>query len=114
MRVNTTASLADGTRLRVRLPHALDRDGLRALHERLGLQAEDIDIARTLRFDPRQVAVACATMLVGGSETIVGYGAIDLGADAPHLLVCDDTHAAGVSETLTEALREHAAGRSAA
>ncbi len=114
MLLDATTHLPDGMRVRVRLPHALDRVGLRLLHDRLGLVAEDLEIARTLRFDPRSGAVACATAWIGGSETVVGYGAIEHGADTPHLLVGDEVSAPGVSEALATALVEHAAGRTAA
>jgi hypothetical protein len=107
-------TLPDGSRMRVRLPHALDRAGLRALHARLGLHAEEFDIAHTLRFDPRQEAVACATAWVGGSEMLVGYGAMRLGAEEPHLLVSDEALAPGAGEALATALRERASGRDAA
>jgi len=114
MLLNTTHTLPDGVRLRIRLPQIIDREGLRALHERLGLRAEDFDVARSLRFDPRTEVVACATIFDGGAETVVGYGAIDLQSDDPHLLICDDAAAPGVSDALTEALREHAESRRAA
>lgn len=107
-------TLPDGSRLRVRLPHALDRAGLRALHDRLGLYAEDFEIARALRFDPRREAVACATTWVSGTEVLVGYGAIALGTDAPHLLVSDEALAPGTGQALADVLRRRSAGRDAA
>lgn len=107
-------TLPDGSRLRVRLPHALDRAGLRALHERLGIHAEDFEIARTLRFDPQREAVACATTWVDGTEILVGYGAIALGEDTPHLLVSDEVLAAGTREALADLLRRRSLGRDAA
>ncbi len=113
MLLNTKTTLPDGTRLRVRLPQAVDRTGLRALHARLGLQADALEIARTLRFDPREVAVACATTWDGATEAVVGYGAIALDGDEPHLLVCDEAGAPGVSDALSDALRDHVASRAA-
>lgn len=112
--IGSATTLPDGSRVRVRLPHPLDRRGLRELHARLGLHAEDMEIARTLRFDPRSSAVICATTWADGSETLVGYGAIDVGAGEPHLLVCDEVLAPGLGDALSAELREHAAGRSAA
>lgn len=104
-----TTTLADGARVRLRLPHAGDRPGLHALHARLGVAADELELARAVRFDPRRRAVACATAWHGAAETIVGYGAIDNGADAPDLLVCDDGLAPGVRDLLADALRAHAA-----
>jgi hypothetical protein len=98
----------------VRLPQAVDRGELRALHARLGVVADDLDVARMLRFDPRRVAVAVASSWDGTSETVVGYGAIALDEDEPHLLVCDEATAPGAAEALASALREHVADRSAA
>ena len=113
MLLNSTTTLPDGARLRVRLPQAIDRAGLRALHERLGLHLEDLDIARVLRFDPRAVTVGCASVWDGATETVVGYGAIYPHAEDPHLLVCDEAAAPGVRDALTDALREHGASRAA-
>jgi len=113
MLLNTKTTLPDGTRLRVRLPQAVDRSALRALHARLGLQADALDVARTLRFDPREIAVACATAWDGSGEAVVGYGAIALNEDEPHLLVCDEATAPGVRDALSAALRDHVASRAA-
>lgn len=113
MLLNSKTTLPDGSRLRVRLPQAVDRHALRALHARLGLVAEDLDIARVLRFDPRRVAVACASVWDGSTEIVVGYGAIRLDAGDPHLLVCDEATAPGARDALGQALRDHAATRAA-
>lgn len=113
MLLNSKTTLPNGGRLRVRLPQAADRGGLRALHGRLGLEAEDLDIARTLRFDPQRIAVACASLWDGTGENVVGYGAIHLDDSEPHLLVCDEATAPGVRDALAAALREHAATRAA-
>ncbi len=113
MLLNSTTTLPDGSRLRVRMPQVIDREGLRALHDRLGLHLEDLDIARVLRFDPRTVTVGCASMWNGSTETVVGYGAIFPRAAEPHLLVCDEAVAPGTRDALADALREHAASRAA-
>lgn len=112
--LGSPTTLPDGSRVRVRLPHVLDRQGLRSLHDRLGLHAEDLEIARALRFDPRTSVVACATVWADGGELLVAYGAIELGGAEPHLLVCDEVLAPGVGETLTRELQARAGGRSAA
>lgn len=103
----------DGTRVRLRLPNPTDRAGLAALHARLGVHVDDLELTRMLRFDPRHATVACATAWIGGTEMLVGYGAIEAGADEPHLLVCDEEVVAGVGDALAEALRRQA-GRSVA
>ncbi|HEX6391513.1 MAG TPA: hypothetical protein VFZ89_18760 [Solirubrobacteraceae bacterium] len=113
MLLNSHTTLPDGSRVRVRLPQASDRAGLRALHDRLGLHLEDLDIARMLRFDPQALAVGCATVWNGSRETVVGYGAIHLRDEEPHLLICDEATAPGVRDALDAALREHAATRAA-
>lgn len=106
MLLNATTALADGARLRIRLPHRADRTGLRALLERLGLAGDDLELVRALRFAPRERVVACATAFVGGSERLVGVGAIDLGAREPDLLVVDEAQAPGARVALAFALRE--------
>lgn len=105
----TTALLPDGTRARVRLPHRSDRAALRALHERLGLPAGDLELARALRFDPRRRVVACLTVWDGGCERLLGYGAIDVGAAEPETLVVDPDRAPGAEGVLAAALRTLAA-----
>lgn len=98
-------TLASGDRVRVRLPHASDRAGVEALHARLGHErAGELGVARALRFDPRTHLVLCATAWTGNAQALVGYGAIEHGAVAPHLLVCDDTEAPGLRAALHQAL----------
>jgi hypothetical protein len=112
--LDSTTQLPDGSRVRLRLPHAADRSGLHALHQRVGVLADDLDLARVLRFDPRRRAVVCATAWVGGTETIVGYGAIDFDDIAPHLLIADTALAPGLHVLLETALIRHVAARHAA
>lgn len=114
MLTDAHTTLSDGTRVRVRLPHTGDRPGLHALHARLGVRVEDLDLARTLRFDPRRRSVVVATAWFGGAESVVAYAAMDLDADAPDLLVADERLAPGIGETLVEALHGRAAARRAA
>lgn len=109
MPLDTTTTLPDGTRARVRLPQRSDRPALRALHTRLGFEVDELALARALRFDPRRRVVACITAWVGGAERLLGYGAIDLGADDVDLLVVDLAGAPGCDAVLGDALRDRAA-----
>src|SRR5205807_3602765 len=66
--------LRDGSRVRLRLPHATDRAGLVALHGRVGAPLDEVRMTRILRFDPRACISVCATMLSGLHEVLVAYG----------------------------------------
>jgi hypothetical protein len=106
--LDATTHLPDGLRIRVRLPHAGDRPGLHDLHLRVGVEADDLELSRALRFDPRARAVACATAWLDGAEVLVGYGAIDRGAERPDLLISDEAAAPGVRDVLARALQMRA------
>lgn len=106
MPIDAATTLPDGARLRIRLPHRSDRAAIGALLERLGLAAEELTIARALRFPPQERAVVCATAWVAGHPQVVGVGAIDLGAREPDFLLADEALAPGVGERLRGALRE--------
>jgi hypothetical protein len=90
MRLDTHHTLPEGTRLRLRLPQVRDRAGLVGLLTRLGVQADDLDVARILRFDPRGRTVVCATVWTGTTETVAGIVAGQRGADGPDLLLADE------------------------
>ena len=97
-------SLPGGVRLR--LPHAGDADGLRALCARHGVAC---DPDALLHFDPLQRTVVCAASLSAGAEALVGVGAIDLHRGAePDVLVADDEP---VREHLRAALAARVASR---
>jgi hypothetical protein len=102
--------LPDGSRVRLRLPHAADREGLVALHERLGAPLDDVRMTRILRFDPRACLSVCATMLNGTTEVLVAYGHVDSDG-ASSLVVADEMLAPGVSELVRAALHERATSR---
>ena len=102
--------LPNGARVRLRLPHAGDRDGLVALHDRLGAPLEPLRLARILRFDPRACLSVCATMLVGLNEVLVAYGHIDRDGDSS-LVVADEVLAPGVTAVVNAALLERADSR---
>lgn len=107
--LDDTTSLPDGTRIRLRLPHSGDRAELRALHGRLGLQADDLEIGRALRFDPRTRTTLCATVWVGGRETVVGYATTTRGARQAETVLADERLAPGVGAIVRAALAAHAA-----
>ncbi len=114
MLLDATTTLSNGLRLRVRLPHARDRAALHGLHARLGLHAEELDLARALRHDPSRRAVALASAWIDGAERVVAYGAIHIGAPGPDLLVVDDALAPGAGAVLAEALQERSRRHAAA
>ena len=114
MLIDDTTTLPDGTHLRVRLPHSSDRAGLHALLGRVGLDAEELELARALRFDPARRTVACATAWIDGGERLVAWGAIDVGARTPDVLLADDVTAPGAGEVLAAALLERAERSAAA
>jgi hypothetical protein len=93
MLLTSATTLANGTRVRLRLPHAGDRA--------LG------DLAA---FDPRRRTVVIAGAWIGGREVVVAVGTVDrvLGAE-PVLLHADEEQAPGIGAMVVAALREWAA-----
>ena len=98
-------ALPYGPRVRLRLARRSDLPAIRALLERRGVPASELSLDRLVRYDPRRRVVMCASALVGGTETIVGIGAVDLadGAD-PETLVIDERLTGGLGELLGAAL----------
>lgn len=98
-------ALPYGPRVRLRLARRSDLPAIRALLERRGVPASELSLDRLVRYDPWRRAVMCASALVGGTETIVGIGAIDLvdGAE-PDTLVVDERLTDGLGELLGGAL----------
>jgi hypothetical protein len=107
-RLDASTTLPGGRRIRLRLPHASDREGLRDLLERTGLVADELLLGRLRRFDPRGRVSLVATVLVGRTEVIAGLGTGDRFADHAELIVADESLAAGVGAALGDALRQHA------
>ena len=64
------------------------------------------EIARLLHSSPRERVVLCATALLDGHETVVGFGAVALDHEAvtPALVVADSERAPGLGPMLHEAL----------
>ncbi len=99
----------NGLTVRLRLARTSDAGPIGGLLARHGVDAPDLAAARLVHFDPRRRYVVCATALIGGTETLVGVGAIELAATArPHILVCDEEHADEVAPLLTRALLDSA------
>src|SRR6478672_9413981 len=100
-----TFELPAGPRVRLRYARRSDLPGLRALLEQRGIDASEMALTRLVRYDPSRRAVICATAPIGGTELIVGVGAIDLEADAePDTLVVDESMTRGLVELLASAL----------
>lgn len=97
--------LDSGARVRVRMAHASDGPRLRELLERLGLHADDLELARAVRFDPREHTTLVAASLVDRSEELVGLALMDRRMMTPELVVGDEQHAPGVVRTLEDAVR---------
>lgn len=96
-----------GDRVRLRLPLVHDALALHALLERLGLSAGELDARRALRWAPRRRVAVCATTWDGRRESLVGFAAVDCGADRVTVLA-DEAQAPGVRALLEAALAEHA------
>ena len=63
--------LPDGTHVRLRLPHASDRDALHELLAEHGLCVDDLDVRRALRWSPERLVVV-ATRWDGTRERLCG------------------------------------------
>jgi hypothetical protein len=112
--LDTNLSLPDGTRVRLRLPHARDRAGALALLTRLGLAADELDVHRTLRFDPRLRAVVCATVWSAAGESVVGLGGMTYATGQVDLLLTDEELAPGLEAELRALLASAHARHAAA
>ncbi len=95
----------------LRLARGRDLAPLGELLRRQGIDPDELDLARLVRFDPLRRLVICATALVGSAESVVGVGALNLGADVgggespvPSLVVVDQGMTEGLAELISEAL----------
>jgi hypothetical protein len=84
-----------------------------ALVARTGAQYSDLDVARLVRFDPRQRMVICASELFEGTELVVGAGAIRLDSDWPEVLVADQRLGEELGVLMCDSLRELKRARAA-
>ena len=94
--------------MRVRYPQRRDLPGVIALLRRVGLEADELELGRLLRVDPRTNAVVVAVHLVGRTEEVVGFGSMDRFADDPDLVIADEGNAPGAGERVERALIAHA------
>jgi hypothetical protein len=108
-----TFPVPGGPHVRLRMAGPSDRPLVKALLERRGVEATDFELRRLLAFDPARRHVLCALAPVDGHETLMGFGAIDAGADAPDVLVVDDRVGGGLGELLGRVLVERARPRAA-
>jgi hypothetical protein len=113
MRFPGPTTLRNGLRVRMRLPHRVDRRAVVDLHARAGLPIDGPTAGSLLRFVPGECVPLCVVGLVGGRETLVGFGVLDPEADdGVGVLLGDERLAPGVSDLMAEQLRDH--GRRAA
>jgi hypothetical protein len=102
-------ALPYGPRVRLRLARRSDLPAIRVLLDQRGVPASELSLDRLVRYDPRRRAVMCASALVGGAETIVGVGAIDLlHAAEPDTIVVDERLTGGLGELLAAVLVQRA------
>jgi hypothetical protein len=102
-------ALPVGPRVRLRLARRSDLPDFRELLAQRGVDASDLELERLVRYDPWQRVTICACAPLGGVETIVGVGAIDLTGDAePDTLVVDEHLTNGLVELLRDALVQRA------
>ena len=111
--LDRSTTLPSGQRLRTRLPQRGDVARLRELFARLGLEADELQLSRWVRFDPRRDVAIVATVLVGRTDEVVGLAIMDIDGPDPELVVADEEQAPGVSAALEHAVRAHRERRSA-
>lgn len=100
--------LPSGLRVRLRLLHGSDRAALRALHERAGLEIDDVGLGRLFSVDPLRRIAIVATAWSGSEEAIVGFAIGDRGAEAEQVIV-DSVAGPELAAVLTAALAERGA-----
>ena len=109
-----TYPLPDGGRVRLRLLRRSDAAALRALLASAWAVADELELQRLLRFDPRRRLAIAAVSPRGRGEALLGAGAIDLDRSAePDLVVVDPEHGAALEDLIASALRARARRRAA-
>src|SRR5437763_535323 len=99
--------LPRGPRVCLRLARPRDAAGIADLFWSHGLEPDELEVARLVRFDPRRRIAICATALIDSVETVVGIGAIHLEDSAggrPAPVLVDEQLTAGLEQLLTDAL----------
>jgi hypothetical protein len=101
--------LPAGPRVRLRLARPSDLAGFRTLFDQRGIPVTEFELQRLVRYDPRRRIVICAMAPIRRAETVVGVGAIELGADAePDTVVVDERLTDGLGTLLAEVLVQRA------
>jgi hypothetical protein len=101
-----TWSLDSGLRVRLRLARRSDVTAIRALLDRCGVEASDLQIERLVRADPRREVGLCAMAPLDGREELVGIGAIAFEDGEPHTVTCDTRMGPDGARLIDTALRE--------
>ena len=89
------------------MPQRADLPRLHALLAGLGLEVDELQLSRWLRFDPRHRVAAVATVLIGRSEELVGFAVADLDAPDCELVVADEEQSPGAAAALEAAVAAH-------
>jgi hypothetical protein len=97
-------TLPHGPRVRLRLAQRRDLPAILDLLRARTDHPADLQIARLVQADPRERIAICATALLGVRETIVGFGAIEVGSDRPDTVVVDGSLTGGLGELIIGAL----------
>ena len=100
--LHDTHPLPDGSRIRLRLPHAADRAALHELLAEHGVAADDLDVRRALRWSPHR-RVVVATRWDGACERVAGFAALDRERGGMTLIAPRE-----VARVLRRALRDYA------
>jgi N-acetylglutamate synthase-like GNAT family acetyltransferase len=100
--------LDGGPRVRLRLAHHADAPAMAELLTERGHGASEVELAQLVRADPRRRVVLCATAPLNGTETLVGFGALDLEGEVDTLVIDDRLAGEGLGTLLLEALAARA------
>jgi hypothetical protein len=106
-----STTLPGGQRVRLRLARARNEASVRDLVARTGGAHSELDIARLVRFDPRERMVICA--LLDTTDMAVGVGAIRMDSDRPELLIADEQVGEALAQLLETSLHELQRARAA-
>jgi len=99
--------LARGPRVRLRLARLRDQEGVARLFASHGLEPDQLELSRLVRFDPHHRLVIAATALIGSAETLVGIGSIELAdgpGGGPAFVLVDEVATEGLEDLLADAL----------
>ena len=109
-----TFPVPGGPPVRLRMAGPSDRAAVQALLTAATSTPPTSTSGACSSFDPYRRHVLCAFAPLDGQETLVGLGAIDVGEDAPDVLVVDERLARGLAPVLGRVLTERARRRRAA